>query len=110
MINILISIKPLSVNDAFQGRRFKTAECKQYEKDLWVLLPKKKRVEGKYSLTLDFFLRSPGRGDISNLVKILEDILVKKGYVEDDRYCYDLRVRKHKAPQDSIGIEITPFV
>ena len=106
MIKVVVNLKPLSINIAFKGRRFKTQECKQYEKDLWVLLPKKERVEGKYSLVLDFFLKRPGNTDVSNLIKILEDILVKKEYIKDDRYCWDLHVRKHKADEDSIGIEI----
>jgi hypothetical protein len=33
-----IQIKPMSVNIAFQGRRFKTPLYKKYEKDLMLLL------------------------------------------------------------------------
>jgi hypothetical protein len=34
-----IKIKPLSVNKAWQGKRFKTNEYKQYEKEVSLLLP-----------------------------------------------------------------------
>ena len=34
-----IKIKPLSVNDAWQGRRFKTDNYKKYERDLMLILP-----------------------------------------------------------------------
>lgn len=39
---IRIKIKPLSVNDAWKGQRFKTKEYKQYEQDLMFILPKTK--------------------------------------------------------------------
>ena len=35
----LVHIKPLSVNQAWKGRRFKTNDYKQYEKDLMKYLP-----------------------------------------------------------------------
>ena len=35
-----IDIKPLSVNEAWQGRRYKTPKYKQYQETLLWLLPK----------------------------------------------------------------------
>jgi len=35
-----INYKPLSVNEAWQGKRFKTKAYKDYEKSLMLLLPK----------------------------------------------------------------------
>ena len=34
-----LMIKPLSVNEAWQGKRFKTNSYKSYEKDVMRLLP-----------------------------------------------------------------------
>ena len=39
-----IEIKPLSINKCFQGRRFKTNDYKNYEKELLLKLPKLPKV------------------------------------------------------------------
>lgn len=36
-----LNIKPMSVNEAWQGKRFKTRKYKQYEKACLFVLPKK---------------------------------------------------------------------
>ena len=35
---MILNIKPMSVNEAWQGKRFKTNEYKQYEKSCFILL------------------------------------------------------------------------
>lgn len=32
-----IELKPISINEAFQGRRFKTKKCKDFENDFMLL-------------------------------------------------------------------------
>lgn len=106
---IEIPIKPLSINQAFQGRRYKTAECKHYEECLWYLLPKKEKVRGKIHITYRFFLKNHKMMDIDNLVKVLQDMIVKKGYIEDDRLIYRMVVEKVPSKSDRIQIEIKSF-
>jgi len=106
---IEIPLKPLSVNRAFRGRHFKTGECKQYEEDLWILLPKRKIIEGKVKIEYTFFLKNHKMSDLDNQIKVLQDILVKKGYIEDDRKIYCMVVKKIAAKEDKIQIEITPY-
>lgn len=87
-----INIKPLSVNECWQGRRFKTKEYKQYEKDLLLMLPKLKICDAPYKITIEFGFSSI-LADIDNPLKPFLDILQKK-YNINDRDVYSLTVLK----------------
>lgn len=102
-----MQIKPLSVNDAFRGRHYKTKECKDFETDLWFLLPKG-HVAGEVDVWIDFILVNASRTDVSNLVKIMEDVIVKKGLIEDDRKIWRLYLSKERGKVDSITVRILP--
>tara|TARA_R110000851_G_scaffold203395_1_gene355229 strand:- start:48 stop:386 length:339 start_codon:yes stop_codon:yes gene_type:complete len=86
-----INIKPLSVNKAWRGRRFKTKDYTQFEKDLLLLLPKDVKVpEGELSLWITYGFSSKG-SDIDNPTKMVIDILSKKYGFNDNRiYHLDL--------------------
>jgi Holliday junction resolvase RusA-like endonuclease len=88
----IIKIKPLSVNTAFQGRKFKTKEYKQYEKDLLLMLPKLKICDAPYKITIKFAFSST-LADIDNPLKPFLDVLQKK-YNINDRDFYQLEVIK----------------
>jgi Holliday junction resolvase RusA-like endonuclease len=82
---ITVPIKPLSVNEVWQGRRFKTPKYKQYEKDVLTLLPASLTVpEGKLCLRLEFGFSSKA-SDFDNPVKPFTDILQKKYDFNDNR-------------------------
>lgn len=87
-----INKKPLSVNECFQGRRFKTQEYKKYERDLLLLLPKKTFKFDKFSIEIEFGF-STSLADIDNPLKPFIDILQKK-YTINDRDVYSLSVSK----------------
>jgi len=87
-----IKIKPLTVNQAWAGRRFKTPKYKAYEQELWYLLPNQNIPEG--NLTLDIVVAYSYSGsDIDNFLKPFLDILQKK-YVFNDNRIYKLIVEK----------------
>jgi Holliday junction resolvase RusA-like endonuclease len=88
-----IEIKPLSVNQAWQGKRFKTPRYKQYEKDLMLLLPYKSIGKGKIKIDIVFGFSSTS-SDIDNPLKPFLDILQKK-YQINDKQIYLLNVRKY---------------
>jgi len=103
-----IDIKPMSVNEAWQGRRFKTTEYKQYERDVLLMLPATVKIpEGPIELSLSFDF-SNGQSDIDNGVKPFVDILQKK-YGFNDRDIYNLHVYKRvvKKGQEQIRFKIT---
>jgi Holliday junction resolvase RusA-like endonuclease len=106
---IQIKIKPLSINKAFSGRRFKTQECKEYERTLYYILPKEKMIKGDVTIKYRFFLKYDKVTDTSNLIKLLEDILVKKGYIEDDRFVRRFTAEKFHNEKEIVEIEIIPY-
>jgi Holliday junction resolvase RusA-like endonuclease len=87
-----VNIKPLSVNQAWKGRRFKTQEYKQYEKNILMLLPALEIPEGKLSLSLVFGL-SNKNADVDNPVKCFVDCMQKK-YGFNDRNIYKMNIEK----------------
>jgi len=106
-MKITLNEKALSVNKVWQGRRFKTKEYKLYEKKLLSLLPD---IDFKFSnrISLDIVFGYSNRlNDIDNGLKPLIDILQKK-YNFNDRYIYELNVKKEivKKGQEFIKIKI----
>jgi len=87
-----IKIRPLSVNQAWKGRRFKTPLYKQYERDLLWLLPQLKVPAGKLKLSLIIGFSNPA-ADVDNIAKPFIDILQKK-YRFNDRDIYELNMVK----------------
>ncbi len=86
---IKVNIKPLSVNCAWQGKRFKTPAYKTYEKAVLLMLPKRIELpEPPFALKLEFGFSSK-LADIDNGVKPFVDILQKK-YGINDKDIYHL--------------------
>lgn len=80
---IRVNIKPMSVNEAWKGKRYKTEEYKQYTTDLLWLLPKIKVPEPPYQIRFVFGFSST-LSDWDNPVKPTQDVLCKK-YGFDDK-------------------------
>jgi len=89
---IHLPIKALSVNVGFKGKRYKTPEYKQYERNVLLLLPKIEVGKAPYKLYIEFGLSSRLQ-DLDNGIKFLQDCLVKK-YGFDDRDIYELHAKK----------------
>lgn len=88
-----IKIKPLSVNQAWQGRRYKTPAYRDYEKTLLLLLPPAVTVpDGRLHLNVVVGY-SNKQADIDNFLKPFVDILQKK-YGFNDNRVYRLTVDK----------------
>ena len=102
---IMLNIKPLSVNQCWQGRRFKTKAYKQYESALLTLLP---NIQFTYkdNIKVDItFGLSAKTCDIDNPLKPVLDILQKK-YGFNDRSIYELHVYKIIVPKKEEFIKI----
>ena len=99
----MINIKPLSVNKAWQGRRFKTKEYKTYETELSALLPSLNVPDGKIRIEVTFYFKN-SLSDIDNPLKPFLDILQKK-YGFNDRNIYELNVKK-EIGEDGIEFNI----
>lgn len=78
----LIKIKPLTVNQCWQGKRFKTPEYKAFEAHCSLLLPKIVVPPGKLKILFEFGV-SNVMSDYDNLIKPFQDILQKKYWFND---------------------------
>lgn len=100
-----LNIKPLSVNKAFKGRRFKTKEYDKYISDMLYLLPNSLKINSNVYLSLSVtFGFSSRANDIDNPAKLFIDCLVKK-YGFDDRMIYELYLCKEIVPKGKEYIE-----
>lgn len=94
---IRINVKPLSVNEAFKGRKFRTTKYDTFQKECMWLLPKIDIGSGKLMLTINFGFSSAG-SDIDNSLKQTIDTLSKK-YGFNDNKIYRLVVSKEVVPK-----------
>lgn len=92
-----VDIKPLSVNEAWKGRRFKTDKYKRYERSLLYMLPKVVLPDPPYSCVYEFGF-SNSLSDLDNPVKLFQDILQKK-YGFNDRDVIKLELHKRLVPK-----------
>ena len=104
-----INIKPISVNEAWKGRRFKTDKYKRFERDCLLILPKGVVIpEGDLNISLEFGLSNFKLSDWDNPIKPFVDILQKK-YDFNDSRIINGRVSKVKVKkgEEYINFEIT---
>lgn len=104
-----IKIKPLSVNTCWQGKRFKTKEYLNYERNLLYLLPCFKIPFGKILLEVKLGL-SNKNSDWDNPLKPFVDILQKR-YGFNDKLIYKAIIEKQdvKKGEEYIEFEIKKY-
>ena len=106
-MKLAINLRPLSSNQAWQGRRFKTPDYHSFERDVSLLLPfNKTPIEGRLEVRYRFYLKNHSRSDYDNCIKSLQDVLVKLGYISDDRKIYKAVIEKIPSGTDRIEVEI----
>ena len=110
-LSIRIPIHPLSVNKAWQGRRFKTNDYKRYEREALIRFPRLPMMTGVVEVWYKFGLmkKSYAISDVGNLEKCLSDILVKKGYIEDDRKIAVLHLQKVESSMYYVEVVLQPY-
>ena len=101
---ICIQAKPLSVNELWRGRKWKTKKYEAYEKEIASLLPARKTIQGKFRICIKFLIQNANRIDLDNMIKPLVDIMQKKGYFIDDRNLTHLTAEKEKSNNNLIYI------
>lgn len=103
-MQINIQIKPLSVNECWQGKRYKTPAYNRYEKAVLLLLPKAEIINVE-RIEIEFGVSSK-LADIDNPVKPILDILQKK-YGFNDRDIFELTIKKVLTKKGQEYIKIT---
>lgn len=92
-----IDIKPLSVNEAWQGKKFKTPKYKQFRDSVFWLLPNIKIPEPPYCVYYEFGISSK-LSDWDNGVKTFQDCLQDR-YEFNDNLIYEAHVKKVVVPK-----------
>lgn len=92
-----VNIKPLSVNDAWKGRRFRTDEYKAYAEELSLKLKPMIIPDGELELFVQFGFSSRG-SDWDNPVKPFQDV-ISKYYGFNDNRIYAAIVLKRIVPK-----------
>lgn len=100
-----VIIKPLSVNQCWQGRRYKTPKYKAYERELLSKLPNIQFPKDNVKLSI-IFGYSNKLSDIDNGLKPFIDIIQKK-YNFNDRQIYELKVIKEIVKKGDEFIDFT---
>lgn len=113
-MKIEISIGPLSVNKSSRGSHHKSAEYLKFERDVCLLLPFNKGhiQEGEVFARYVFYIKNYGNSDTGNCEKLIADILVKRGYLKDDRYIKAIYLIKEKVTDikdERMLIDIVPY-
>lgn len=91
---MIIDYKPLTANRMWRGRRFKSNQYKQFERDMLFLLPKFIMPEKPYSVVITFGMSNIA-SDLDNPAKSTIDLLQKK-YKFNDRDIMELHLFKQK--------------
>jgi len=93
-MNYILQIKPLSINEAFKGRKYRTDKYDYFIKNCLLQLPKTLSIpdETNIKIAIEFGFSSKA-SDIDNCIKTFIDCLVKK-YGVDDRFIYEMHVFK----------------
>jgi Holliday junction resolvase RusA-like endonuclease len=100
----MIKIKPLSVNQAWQGKRFKTPKYKAYENEVYLKLPKLEVPKGALKIEIKVYFKNH-LSDIDNVLKPFLDILQKK-YKFNDRDIYELEIKKYINKIEGLDFQI----
>lgn len=103
---MIIKIKPLSVNEAFRGKRFKTKKYIEFQQEMLLKLPKMDIPEGKLEIHYKIGFSSKG-SDLDNALKQLNDCLQKR-YGFNDNLIYRIFAEKEivKKGQEFIQFNI----
>lgn len=105
-----INIKPLSVNEAYRGRRFKTSKYKAYKKELLWLLPNLDIPDCELFLKMKVGFSSKA-SDLDNVIKNFLDVLQAK-YGFNDNKIYKIEIEKDivKKGEEYISFSIEEFI
>lgn len=89
-----LQLKPLTVNRAYQGRRFKTKEHQAYSFQVMSLLPKLELPNPPFHISFVFGMSSI-LSDVDNPIKPFMDCLQRK-YGFNDNVVYKITAEKEK--------------
>ena len=113
-ISALIPMKPVSTNRLYKGKRYKSPEAKQFEvafaNYLLLKLPPRRMQLPEGDLTIHWRFGTSRKMDVSNCLKLAEDVLAKHCGFNDNIVVGTSAVRVHvKTGGEFIAFQILPF-
>ena len=112
MSPVRLNLKPVSTNEMYGGKKFKSKKARQFESDAAILLARnaRQRILPNGDLTIHFRFGTTRQKDLSNNVKLLEDIIARHYGIDDRRFCGQTAVRVPvKKGEEFIIFQIAPF-
>jgi len=110
VLEIKIEIKPMTVNRAWKGKRYKTPEYKAYTQELMLRLPKLDIPDGLLELRLTWGFSNKG-SDWDNPIKITQDIICDRYGINDNRVYRGIVEKKIvEKGEEYFEFEILPFI
>ena len=110
---MILKIKPLTINQAWQGRRYKSKKYKRWREEIDLLLlqenKKGKIEEGYLWIDVTFYIKYWATSDEANFLKTFFDALVQNEVIEDDRYIVghsSKKVKVDKSEDERIEFDI----
>lgn len=102
-----VQIKPLSVNEAWKGKRYKTEKYKWFEYETLFLLPKNLKLpKAPYFVYFEFGLSNKA-ADWDNPIKPFQDVLQKKyGFNDKDVESAFIKTQQTPKGNEYIKFEI----
>ena len=108
---VILKIKPISTNLIWSGRRYMSAEAKQFKRDCKLQLLAKRvklSVDGELALHLRFGLSR--NADVSNCIKLVEDVIADVLDVDDILFVGITATKERvKKGQEFIAFDITDY-
>lgn len=101
-----VNIKPLSVNKAWKGRRFKTTDYTMYERELSIKLPKTVFIPNRenFGIKITWGMSNFKASDFDNPIKPFVDVLQKK-YMFNDNAINEAIIKKVQTKKGEEFIE-----
>lgn len=102
---VLIEVKPISVNECWQGRRYKTEKYKDWREEAYFCTRHSlKKPVGLCNLEIAFYVPSLGM-DLDNMIKPVLDSLQDSQVLKNDKLV--MRIVAEKIKSNKPRIEVT---
>jgi|TARA_Y100000296_G_scaffold86818_1_gene128000 Holliday junction resolvase RusA-like endonuclease len=102
---LVVPIRPITINQAWCGRKFKTPRYKKWREEMGWLVKGKGKVKW-CNIELEFHIKHFATTDVDNLIKPVLDALEEGGVIENDKYVVSVKATKYKSSNERIIISL----
>lgn len=110
MTSITLTTLPPSVNKMYRGKRYKTDHYKIWISNAgWDVLQQRTPKLGPQSVNLEIEVKRPDKRkrDLDNLLKPIQDLLVRQSIIEDDKQVKSIKIKwADETAEETIRIKV----